>query len=234
MNRTVTAPSASTACPRPSRPRNVISTVAAVPGLPFDPAGTRTTANVAVLLLTTPVATVPAGTSTAVPKVNGPPRLPPVSGVIVTVYDRTITLSRAVPAVTVGFLRLLRRVTQAIVVVPVAVDEGTLETSRATTEREAVDGQEDERGPALAGASLAGSQQGGDGQDRDAVADAGRPAAAGERRARPGPRSWRRRRHLRPEDVRVETQVLLQARALARAPAGGSPGPRWGPRSRGG
>lgn len=37
-------------------------------------------------------------------------------------------LSSAVDAVTVGFLRLLRRVTQAVVVVPGAVDDGTLET----------------------------------------------------------------------------------------------------------
>jgi hypothetical protein len=40
VNRTETAPSVSTACPRPSRPSNVISTVAAVPAAPFDPGGT--------------------------------------------------------------------------------------------------------------------------------------------------------------------------------------------------
>src|SRR4029077_5012167 len=37
-------------------------------------------------------------------------------------------LSSEVGAVTVGFLRLLRRVTHAIVVVPWTVDDGTLET----------------------------------------------------------------------------------------------------------
>ena len=72
MNTTVTAPSVSTELPRPSRPRNVTSAVATIGswfggrtrGSSFAPAGTRMTGKVAVLLLTTPVATVPAGTST--------------------------------------------------------------------------------------------------------------------------------------------------------------------------
>ena len=41
-------------------------------------------------------------------------------------YDWTITLSSAVPTVTVGFLRLFRSVTQAVVVVPVSMDELTV------------------------------------------------------------------------------------------------------------
>jgi hypothetical protein len=60
--------------------------------------------------------------------VNGSPRRPPVSDVIVTVYDVTMMLSSALGMVTVGFLRLLRRVTHAVVVVPATVDDGMLET----------------------------------------------------------------------------------------------------------
>ena len=79
--------------------------------------------------------TVPAGTRTAVPKVNGPGSPPPVAAVSVTVYDWTITLSSALGVVIVGFLRLFRRVTQAKVVVPVSMDELTVAGEKPSTDR---------------------------------------------------------------------------------------------------
>jgi hypothetical protein len=72
--------------------------------------------------------TAPAGTRTAVPNVNGPFGPEPDNRVSVTVYDWMITLSSGLGAVIVGFLRLLRRVTQATVVVVWVVEEVTLET----------------------------------------------------------------------------------------------------------
>ena len=48
---------------------------------------------------------------------NGPFGPTPDNRVSVTVYDWMITLSSGLGPVIVGFLRLLRRVTQAIVVV---------------------------------------------------------------------------------------------------------------------
>ena len=53
---------------------------------------------------------VPAGTMADVPNVN-------VRPLTVSVYDWMNTLSSGVGPVIVGFLRLLRRVTQAVVVV---------------------------------------------------------------------------------------------------------------------
>src|SRR5262249_28832595 len=108
--------------PRPSRPWNLMNMLATDPEPPFEPAGTSKTEKVATLLPRMPLATLPAGTSTAVPMVNGPPRFP------VTVYDWTVMLSRAVGAVTVGFLRLLRSVTHAVVVELWEVEDGTLDT----------------------------------------------------------------------------------------------------------
>jgi hypothetical protein len=67
--------------------------------------------------------TVVGGTITAVPKVKGPGNPPPLTEVSVTVYDWMTTLSSAVDDVIVGFFRLFRRVAQAMVVVPVSMDD---------------------------------------------------------------------------------------------------------------
>ena len=91
------------------------SASAAVPAPPLAPPGATTTAKVAVLPLTFPMVTVPAGTSTAVPKVN-------VRPFSLSVYDRMVMLSSVFGVVMVGFFALFRRMTQAFVVVTWLVD----------------------------------------------------------------------------------------------------------------
>ena len=55
-----------------------------------------------MLPATLPMTTVPAGTRTEVPNVNGPPMRAPVAEVIVTVYDRMTTPSSALGEVISG------------------------------------------------------------------------------------------------------------------------------------
>jgi hypothetical protein len=100
-------------------------------GSSFALDGTRMTGKIAVLPVRTGdvAVAVPAGTITAVPKLKGPGIPPPFSEVSVTVYDSMMTLSSALVPVTVGFLRLFRRVTHTWVEVPVSIEELTLAVS---------------------------------------------------------------------------------------------------------
>src|SRR5687767_6295052 len=83
----------------------------------------------AVLLDTTPFAAVPAGIVKVTLNVNGPGPGDPSSRLMLVVYCVTVMLSSGLGAVSVGFFRLLRSVTQTDVV---AVRSPRFETTLLT------------------------------------------------------------------------------------------------------